>query len=358
MRHLAYSVLFVLSLTVVLSGCKDDPVTPAPTPTPTLLNAVYVLNEGNFGDATGARLTAYDLDQDSAYRDVFEAANRGQHLGSLGDDMKLHNGKAYILMSGSENLVVMNLSNHTLAQSAGFAGDTPNYMVIDSARGKVYICRLFKNSLLVVNLSTLVVIDSIPVGNNPQSMLLHGKDLYVCNGGFGSDRTVSVVDVLGDSVRATITVSDGPSSSLIASDGNIWIACTGNAFGIPATPGKIFIVDPTTLAIEDSISFSENLWGSLVQGIDGNAYVVGANPASFYGGAIHRIAVATKAVTLNFIATDIYYAMSIDPTSGDLFLTDAKNFASNGVISIYNKGGVFKKSFAAQKGPASIVFKH
>src|SRR5262245_56864397 len=97
----------IILFTLVAAGSKDDPVVPDPVQPPELVNAVYVLNEGDYGDATGARLTVHDLDNHTTYTDVFEAANSGQHFGSLGDDIRIFNGKAYVLMSGSKNLVVI-----------------------------------------------------------------------------------------------------------------------------------------------------------------------------------------------------------------------------------------------------------
>lgn len=343
---------------ILLSGCKSDPSSSSPVAPPALVKAVYVLNEGDFSDPTGARLSLYDVDGDTVYTDVIEAANGGQHLGNTGDDMALYNGKAYIIMSGSENLVVVSLNDHGVLQSSSFPGDSPNDILIDSLRNKIYVTRLYKSSLLVLDLATLIIIDSIAVGNNPQGLLLNGNNLFVCNTGYGSSKTVSVIDVRGDTIKTTLTLADGPTQAAISSEGKLWIACTGNAFGSPSTAGKVFIVNPLSLVVEDSIAFAENLWGgNLAMGINGYAYVIAVNPASFYGGPVYRISTATKVVTTNFIATDTYYAISIDPVSGDLYLADAKNFSSNGVVTIFNKDGQSQRSFAAQKGPAAMAFK-
>ncbi len=354
MRYAFYAIIFLM---IVLAGCKDDPVTPEPVRPPALAKAVYILNEGDFSDPVGARLTMYDLDSNLVYRDVFEAANGGQHLGNLGDDMRIFNGKAYVVLSGSEKIMVIDLGNHQLLQSASYPGDSPKDMVIDSVRGKIYVSRLYKHSILVIDLTTLAVLDSIQVGTNPQAMLLNGTDLFVCNTGFGSDKTVSVVDVLGDTVRTTLTLSDGPVSAMLASDGNVWIACSGNAFASPPTTGRIFMVNPATLAREDSLWFTANLWGCLSQGINGFVYVVGMSPGSFYGGPVHRIDVATKGVTPNYVTGGAFYSMTIEPVSGDLYIADAMSFSADGVVNIFNKDGGFRRSFTVQKGPGAIAFK-
>ena len=347
----------VLVTICVQFACREDPSGPQqPGAPPTIQNAVYILNEGNYGDPTGARLSVYDLDRGTVYTDVYEAANNNAHLGSTGDDMKIVNGKGYILMSGSENLNVISLTNNVLLQSANYPTDAPHDLLIDSTRNRAYVTRLYKASILVLNLSSLAVVDSISVGNNPQGLAIAGDYLFVCNSGYGSSRTVSVIDVRADTVKSTLTLADGPTGATVASDGRLWVACTGNALGTPATNGKIFIINTLTLAVEDSITFSENLWGNIVMGVDGYAYVLGIDPTSFFGGPLHRISLTAKTVSLSFVS-GVFYGMAVDIVTGDLYLADAKNLSTNGEVLIYLNNGTFKKRFAAQRGPSVIVFK-
>ena len=349
-------VICFCALGISLSGCLQDPSGPSLSAPPPGVKGVYVLNEGNFGDPSGARLTLYDPVHDSTYRDVFEASNNGSHLGSLGDDMAFLDSTAYIVMSGSENIDVISLSNHTLLRSLVLPGSSPHDILIDAPGKRAYVTRLFKNSVFVLDLISFSVVDSLPVGSNPQGMALAGRMLYVCNSGYGASRTASVIDIAGDSVAKTVVLADGPTGCTSSSDGRIWIACTGNAFGSPATAGKVFIVNPANAAIEDSISFSGNIWGSIVMGGDGYVYLLGVTPGSFTGGPVHRIQASTRAVSLNYIA-GTYYALAIDEATGDIYAADAKNFATDGEVRIYSKDGTFKKSFAAQKGPGVIRFR-
>lgn len=340
-----------------LFACRETPSGPGQSPAPPpVVKAVYVLNEGNFGDATGARLSLYDVDRDTVYINVYESANNGAHLGSVGDDMKIVNGRAYILMSGSENLNVIGIDNNVLLQAASFPGATPHDLLIDSTRNRAYITRLYTSSILVLNLASLAVLDSVTVGVNPQGMVLNGDDLFVCNSGYGASRTVSVIDVRADTVKRTLTLADGPTNAALAPDGRLWVVCAGNAFGTPATTGKVFIINTTTFVVEDSIAFSENLWGNIAMGIDGYAYVLGVTSGSFYGGPMHRISLATRNVGLRFV-DGTFYSIAVDAVSGDVYLTDAMNFNANGEVLIYTKEGVLKKRFTAQRGPSVMEFK-
>jgi len=339
-------------------ACRENPSGPQQVVAPpSVLKAVYILNEGNFGDPTGARLSLYDIDRETVYTDIYEAANNNAHLGSIGDDMKIANGKAYIVMSGSENLNVIGLDNHMLLQTASFPGAAPHDLLIDAARNKAFVTRLYTSSILVLNLPTLAIIDSIRVGENPQGLALDGSNLFVCNSGYGASKTLTIVDARADTVRKTLTLADGPTNAVLAPGGKLWVACTGNAFGTPATRGKVFIINTSTLAVEDSITFTENLWGSIAMGVDGFVYILGVAPGSFYGGPLHRISLATKSVLLKFI-DGVFYGIAVDDISGDLYLTDAKNFSTNGEVLVFSTTGTLKKRFAAQRGPSVIAFKH
>lgn len=341
----------------VLAGCRSDPAGPSiPPPAPTVLRGVYVLNEGNYSDATGARLSLYDVDSDTVFLDVIEAANGGTHLGNVGDDIKLHNGKAYIAMGGSDNLVVVSLDSHQILQSKLYPDASPKELLIDSLRSKIYITRLFDGSILVVDLTTLAVIDSVRVGAFPQGMALSGNSLFVCNSGYGSDRTVTVISVPADTVRSTLTLSDGPTGIATAPDGRLWIACTGSSSNSPPTTGKVFILNPSTLAVEDSVIFTENLWGSIAIGDDGYAYVLGITPASFYGGPVHRVSLSSRSVWLNFIH-GTFYAHAIDVPTNEIYVADVREFNSNGEVSIFGSDGVLKRFFTAQRGPGAFAFK-
>ena len=353
------NILFLCIMVTLFAGCKNNPAGPkTELPAPLLAKAVYVLNEGDYSDPSGARLTVYDKEHDSTYQDVFEGANGAQHLGSLGDDMKLYNGKAYILMSHSENLDVISLTDNHLQLSTTYAGAAPHDLAVDSSRNRAYITRLYKNSLLVANLTTLAVIDSITVGSNPQGMLLYGSQLFVCNSGYGSDNTVSVIDVSTNSVKKTIRVGDGPTSAVLASDGYIWVACTGNAFGTPSTKGKIFIINPATNSVQDSVVFDENLFGIIAAGTDGSVYVVGITSGSFSGGPVHRLDVSSKTLTKSFIP-GTYYGIAVDEATGDIYAADAKEFAAEGQVSIFKNDGTARTpgNFKTRRGPAVICFK-
>ncbi len=352
--------LFFLSSALVclmLAGCKKDPAGPSGSgDVPANVKGVYVLNEGDFSDPVGARLTLYDVVKDSVYRDVYEAANGNTPLGNLGDDMKIHNGKGYIVMSGSQNLIVINLSTHVKEGEAVFPGSAVHDILIDSVNSRIYVTRLFSRSVYVLNLLTLTVVDSIAVGANPQGMVISRGRLFVCNSGYGSDSTVSVIDLSVNRVIASVTTPHGPTNAAVAPDGKVWVACTGNAFGTPATAGAVVVIDPVANSVTSTIPFGENLWGVISIGADGFAYIIGSTPSSFFGGPVHRISLSSRTVISGFIP-GTYYGLGYDDVAREIYVSDVKNFSGNGDVKIYTNAGALRKTFSAQKGPAVFAFR-
>jgi YVTN family beta-propeller protein len=221
--------------------------------------------------------------------------------------------------------------------------------MIDSVRNRIYLTRLYLNSIYIVDLLSLNVLDSIAVGLNPQGLLIVGSELYVCNSGYGTSRSVSVVDLNADTVKATITAGEGPTSAAVAPDGKIWIACTGISFPPPTTPGSVFIIDPVSRTPVDSILFSENLNGAIGMGRNGYAFVAGAT-------GVYRIHLATKNVTSNYIPGN-YYALAVQEASGDILVTDAKTFNVDGDLYVFSDNGVQKRKRIVGKVPGAIAFK-
>ena len=354
MRHL---FLLAIPCIVVLSSCTKDPASPdTPGAAVPAARGVYILNEGDFSDAAGARLSLYDLTRDTVSVDVVEGANAGQHLGNTGDDMILFRDRLYVLMSGSENIVVVSTADHHILQSAFYPGRVPHSMVLDSVRGRLYVTELYRNAVIALDLATLTVVDTVAVGPNPQEMLLDGDVLYVCNSGYGSGRTVSVVTVAPLAVATTLTVREGPTGITRASDGSIVVACTGNPYSMPAVPGGIYRINAASRTVQDSVIVSDPLWGTVCAGTEGDVFFIGVTSGSFYGGPVFRYVISTKALTANAIP-GTYYGMAVDASSGDVYVADAKNFSGKGEVRVYSRSLTLKRTLTVQKGPAVFAFK-
>jgi hypothetical protein len=353
------SILFIVSILSVLWGCKNNPETPLPDTNPAVVDhlGIYILNEGPFGQADGARLSYYNYDSNKVYTDRFEDANNGQHLGDTGDDMKKVGERLYILMSGSRTIDILHLPDNHLLRSVEFPSPrSPHDMIIDTLRHKLFFTNLYAGSVTVTNDMTLEVIKDIQVGANPQGLVLKGEKLFVCNSGYGGDSTVSIVNLNTLIVDTTLTLSYGPTNATLSADGNVVISCTGNS----TVKGSVYVLDPVSNSILTKYQFSTNLFynsGSMATDTSGNVYVIGVSDGNFYGGPVHKIQLSGGMMVVNYLNAGVYYGIGVNPFSNEIVVSDAQNFSTNGIVSIYRANGTLRSSFIAQKGPSVFVFR-
>jgi len=95
-------------------------------------------------------------------------------------------------------------ANTVIAKIPGFS--IPTGIVVDSARGKVYVANLGGQNVLVINEATNAVIATIPTLNSVFDMALdplQGK-VYAANYGYTARSVVQVIDERTDTISATI----------------------------------------------------------------------------------------------------------------------------------------------------------
>jgi hypothetical protein len=357
MKNLRFVALFLL---LVLGGCKKNPETAASefTPPPFVSKAVYVLNEGNFGDAAGARLTLYDSQTRSVYKDVFENITNGQHLGDTGDDVIRVGNKLYILMSHSNNIVIVQLPGYQILNNVSFPTRSPHDLAVDTLHHQLIFSNLFApvNTITVCNDSTLNVVKDITVGANPEGLAIAGGNLFVCNSGFGADSTVSVVDLAALSVDTTLVVSTQPTSAAVSSNGMVLIGCVGDTI----VKGSVYVINPMNYSVERIVHLPAKLAmlsGCLAADTSGNAFVIAGREDSYYGGPIHKIILATGSVEENYLNAGVYYGLAVNPFTNELFASDVKNFAGDGTVTVVRSDGTVRETFDAQRGPSVFAFR-
>ncbi len=337
-----------------LFGCvsKDpDPVTPEIPVAST--KGVLVVNEGGFGSSNSS-LTLYVPDSAKVYADVFAAANN-RPLGDVANDIAIHNGKVYIVVQNSDKIEVISSSTFASLGTLFLPGKTPNKIVIVNDT-KGYVTNLYKGTVTSFNPTTLAVItDSIPTGLNPQDLLAVGGKLFVCNSGYGADSTVTVINIANDSVLAKVAVGHGPTDIAVDADGEVIVVSTGRFdWSNPAndTPGNIAVIDPATLGVVTTIAVPLATYGhpgELAVSPKGYGYTVGKSSVIKFDTKTHTI------VAGNFIPRS-FYSIAVDNVTERLYGGDAKDFAQNGTVYVYDQSGAVRDSATVGIIPGTFHF--
>ena len=343
-----------LAILMVLAGsCKQEFVEPSPTAS----RGVFIVNEGAFGNAN-AELSFYSPEDQSVTSNVFSGFNPGKTLGDIANRMVVADGLGYIVVNHSNKVEVIDIGTNKSVKTIQLSS-SPRDIAIFSTN-KAYVTNQ-DSTVSVVNLQTGTEVKKIVVGQYPEAVNIVGDKAYICNGGFGSGRTVSILNTATDSVVKTLTLSDGPSYAVPASDGRLFVCCTGltdYANAANSTDGRVYALNTATDSIVDSLVISGNPIGKLALSSGNLLYVIG--PGSFSGGPVWKIDARQKlTVVSQAFATGSFYGVGVDPQTGDVYVGDAKGFAGNGTVTIFGEDGAKKHEILSGIGvaPNGFAFK-
>ncbi|HEY4323392.1 MAG TPA: DUF5074 domain-containing protein [Mucilaginibacter sp.] len=348
MKNLKSSLLLATAFTLILASChKDKKVTPVTVP---VTSGLYVLNQGLF-NSNNSTLTFYDYTAKKATSDIFSSAN-GRGLGDTGNDIEIYGSKMYIVVNISSTIEVVDAKTaKSIKQIKLFNGTTarqPRDIVF--YKNNAYVTS-YDGAVAVIDTSFLTSPQYINVGRNPEQLAVANGKLYVANSGGLSypnyDKTVSVINLATNTVTATITVGVNPQNVVADANGNVYVLSAGD-YG--SNPSSLAIIDDNTDVVKSQTNFDGS--GMIIQG-DNLYFITSANKIIVYSATSHTI------TNSNFIsdgtAITTPYALAADGTTGEVFVTDAKNYTSNGAVFAFDKTGKNEYSFTAGINPGKIA---
>ena len=193
----------------------------------------------------------------------------------------------------------------------------------------------------VVDLTRRAVVASIPVGDQPEAVVLSADNstAYVPN--YGTN-TLSVIDVAKRSVVASIPVADGPVDVALSRDGR-------RAYVSNADTGSVSIVDTANRAVIGEVSVV-TFWGDTLGGIavspDGSRVLVSAT-RHWFEDRVYEIDTATEDIAGSIRAgeapqgiafsRDGRYAYVANSGSATMSVIDMTNRAETTAVRVGNK---------------------
>jgi YVTN family beta-propeller protein len=345
-----FAAVWMITLSFILSGCVQDPTSVTPVVPVPSAKGVYILNEGTFGRGN-ASLSYYDLESFRAYNDVFFAVNN-RNLGDVANQMVVRGNRGFLVINNSDKVEVIDLhSNASVGTINVGSGKSPRQIAF-AGDTLALVTALYDNSVLLVNTLTFTVTGRIAVGDNPEGIAIANGKAYVANSGFGYGRTLSVIDIASRAVSRTITVGDNPTGVGLSGEGEVFVVCGGayNDFANPDddTPAKLAIVSPISDTVVDTILLGEHAT-TIALSPEGRGYV----PLTT---KVLSIDTRGRRVVGTF-APKSFYGVGIEEVSGDIYLTDPKDFVQAGEVYIYAANGQLRNRIQVGVIPGSIAFK-
>lgn len=318
----------------------------------------YLLNEGNMG-SNKATLDFYDFATGIYTRNIYAERNPNvpKEMGDVGNDIGIYNNKLWAVINVSNKIEVMDAQT-TLRigqieiPNCRFIKFHKGYAYVTSYAGPVVIDPDYEQLGFVakINTVTLEVVDRCLVGFQPDELEISVDKIYVANsGGYmgagnsdGYERTVSVIDIATFKEEKRIDVAYNLERIKADSRGNLWVSSRGDYKGLPA---RLYFLDREKEMITDTIDIAAtNYW------IDNDLLYVYGTEFSYINNSwnISYSIVDTKSreiISRNIITdgTDKEiekpYGIMVHPETKDIFITDAGNYVTPGVLYCFDKEG-------------------
>ena len=378
--------LNILLFSFILSGissCREDElVVPTeydilPFNPSTEVNPIgmYLLNEGNMG-SNKASIDFVDFKNAYYVRNMYAERNPTviKELGDVGNDIQIYGSKIYAVINCSHKVEVMDA--HTLVRIGQI--DIPNCRYIKFNKGNAYVSAYVGpvaidpdaqlGAVYRVDTASLAITGKCIVGYQPDELEIMGEYIYVANsGGYRVpkyDYTISVVEMYGMTQVEKIPV--GINLNRIEADkyGKLWVTSRGNYGSVRS---KMFVLQKESkfsrkMVVTDTLDIPCSEMH--IQGDSLYFYSVEWNNQEERNNIAYGIIdVRTKELVTDHFITDgteqdieVPYGINVHPATGDIYVTDAKNYVSSGALHCYSREG--KKKWSVRTGdiPAHMVF--
>lgn len=376
-----YTIMTLLMATAV-GGCRHDELV-VPTeydiindiPDPaTKIRGFYLVNEGNMG-SNKCTLDYFDYFTGLYARNFYAERNPTviKELGDVGNDIGIYGSKLYVVVNCSHKVEVLDSRTGIRLGQV----DIPNCRYVRFYRGKAYVSSYVgpvlidpdapKGAVYEVDTTSLRVTRKVSVGYQPEEMEVVDDYMYVANsGGYrvpNYDNTVSVIQMVDFKQVQQIPV--GINLHRLKKDryNKLWVTSRGD---YQSRPSRLYVLDKrkgynqmvvtdtlpfgvSNMAIRgDSLYFYSTEWNNYTQS---NTITYGI------------VDICTKKLVSDNFITDgtekeitIPYGIAIHPETGDILVTDAKNYVSSGTLYCFDPQGRKKWSVRTGDIPAHITF--
>ena len=320
------------------------------------VHGLFITNEGNF-QYGNASLSFYDPLEKSVENELFYRAN-AMKLGDVAQSMTIRDGIGWIVVNNSH--VIFAIDIETGKEIGRITNLTSPRYIHFLSNEKAYVTQIWDNRIFIVNPSTFEITGYIPVPRmtmeqgSTEQMVQYGKYVFVnC---WSYQNRILKIDTETDSVVDELVVGIQPTSLVLDKNNKIWSVTDGGYEGSPygyETP-SLYRIDAETFTIEKEFRFNFGDAPSEVQlnGTKDKIYWINDD--------IWEMDVTADVLPSNpFLDSrgTIYYGLTIDPSSGDVYVADAIDYQQQGMILRYSSEGAELDKFYVGIIPGAFCWK-
>ena len=334
---LASSILFV--------SCSNDDDSTPDIPLGIYDNGVLIVNEGG---ASGGTISFINNDLTTFENNIFNAVNPSQGIGIYVQSIFFDGDRAFIVSNGSNKITVVNRYTFEFIGKIETGFNVPRYGVVEN--GKAFVTNLASFTDLtddfvsVIDLNTLQVESTIMMNAAAERILSENGKVYVANGSYGAGSTITVINAANKTIESTINLGMSP-NSLEEKNGFLYVLCSNYV-----TDSKIIKINLATNQLVSEIAMI-GLVNAQNFNIEDDKMYFTVN-SSVYSQNLNATTINTTPLFTSTATT--LYGFTVE--NGNIYVGDAKDYASDGEVFIYNLTGTLQEQFSVGLIPNGFYF--
>jgi len=346
------------ALSLLPSSCSKDPIRqkiidPDTTRAANYENGIFIINEGNFNWGN-ASVTYLDNASNHVFQDVFAKSN-SRSLGDVAESMTIVNGLGYLVINNSNRIEVVSLKDFKSVKTIEGLHLPRFLQVIDS--NKAYVTNLL-NSISIIDLKTNMVTKAIQTNSWTENLVRYNKCVFVTSiGSFNKPSSqrnaqILVIDIGTDAVVDSIQTGKEPIGLVLDKYQKLWALCSGGYDNYEAP--ALLRINPDLRIVEKEFTFPN------LQEVPGRLCI---NPTGdtiyFLKGGVFQMPVLSQTLPGQALINDdgrLFYGLNINPVSGYIYVSDAKDYVQNGTAFQYTVHGNLITHYATGRIPGSFCF--
>jgi YVTN family beta-propeller protein len=342
--NILFKNIISLAIIILFSSCDDmkDIPTPVDLPvTPGESGQMYALSEGLF-NMNNSTLGLINFDNRTIQSDFFLSENN-RGLGDTANDMKRYGSKLWIVVNVSSQVEVLDVRSGISIKRIPFFNATgvarqPRYITFYG--NKAYVCS-FDGTVERIDTTSMAIEAVTTVGRNPDGITAVNGKLYVSNSGGldipNYDNTVSVVDINSFTETKKITVGINPFKLEADSQGDVYVVSRGNNSTIKSSWCRINSQTDEVARTFDSlqvVNFTIHNDTAYIYNYD---FMTSTYWVKTFNCRTEQL------ISTNFITDGTTmerpFSITVHPTNGNVYITDARNYTVKGDILCFNRNG-------------------